>query len=97
MLARCCALQLRNATARLHRVSIFRCEHHETLVDVRPVGIARPWLRTSKVGDSSGTPTCKPLTLLAVSLAHRMQKLMSVEAKRRVMASKSAFQDEKGL
>jgi hypothetical protein len=30
MLARCCAFQLRNATARLHRVSLLPCEHRET-------------------------------------------------------------------
>ena len=62
-------------------VSSERREKPIALLGVRPVGIARPRLRTLKVGDISGTPTCKPLIYIGVSRALRFEKPMSVEAK----------------
>jgi hypothetical protein len=60
-------------------------EHREkpiALLGARSIGTVRPGLRTSKVGDSSGTPTRNLLHPLAVIRAPRFEKPMSIKALR---------------
>jgi hypothetical protein len=72
--------------ARMHRVST-PVNIAKPIVLGRPLplarlnAIARPGLRTPKVGDSSGTPAHKLFTCLVVRRATPFEKPMSVEAK----------------